>query len=40
MAGRTEIASTPATGPLAQRAARPSLPPRGGVRLRTLVLIR
>ncbi|MGH8733122.1 MAG: histidine kinase dimerization/phospho-acceptor domain-containing protein, partial [Burkholderiales bacterium] len=45
MAGRTEIASTPAagppaTGPIAQGAVRPSLPPRGGVRLRTLVLIR
>src|SRR3954447_23646475 len=40
MAGRADIASTPATGSLAQGAARPSLPPRGGVRLRTLVMIR
>jgi two-component system sensor histidine kinase RegB len=40
MAGRTEIASTPATGPIVQGAAATSLPSRGGVRLRTLVLIR
>src|SRR6478672_5655075 len=40
MAGRADIVSTPATGSLAQGAARPSLPSRGGVRLRTLVLIR
>src|ERR1044072_7686489 len=40
MAGRADIVSTPATGSLAQGAARPSLTPRGGVRLRTLVLIR
>jgi hypothetical protein len=30
MAGRAEIASTPTTGPLAQGAARPSLPECGG----------
>src|SRR5512132_2413071 len=40
MAGRTEIASTPVTGPIVQGAVAPSLPSRGGVRLRTLVLIR
>ena len=40
MAGRAEIASTPANGPITQGAAGTSLPPRGGVRLRTLVLIR
>src|SRR3954471_10318446 len=39
MAGRAEIASTPAAGPITQGAAT-GLPPRGGVRLRTLVLIR
>ena len=38
--GAPSSSSTPATGSLAQGAASPSLPPRGGVRLRTLVLIR
>jgi two-component system, sensor histidine kinase RegB len=40
MAGRAEATSTPNTGPMVQRAAGTSLPTRGGVRLRTLVLIR
>src|SRR5436189_6488344 len=38
MAGRAEIASSPAGGPVTAGTA--SLPSRGGVRLRTLVLIR
>src|SRR5882724_11679966 len=38
MAGRAEIASSPAGGPVTAGTA--SLPPRGGVRLRALVLIR
>src|SRR3979490_2450680 len=45
MAGRAptaspNVASTPANGPITQGAAATGLPPRGGARLRTLVLIR
>src|SRR5882672_9325689 len=45
MAGRAptaspNVASTPANGPIAPGAAATGLPPRGGARLRTLVLIR
>jgi two-component system, sensor histidine kinase RegB len=40
MAARVEIASPASSSPSPTTAARPSLPPRGGVRLRTLVLIR
>src|SRR5512143_4269150 len=40
MAARADVGSSPAPGTLAPGAATPSLPPRGGVRLRALVLIR
>src|SRR5258708_33846923 len=40
MAGRAEIASTSTSGTVTAGAMSPSLPPRGGVRLRALVLIR
>src|SRR5215470_7957387 len=40
MAGRAEVVSTPANGQMTQAVPGTGLPPRGGVRLRTLVLIR